>query len=75
MECRCTGETCVGIRREDSFYDFDVPDAVAVNVQNPACDAEWTIDVSRLSKRVLPLTGHSAIYFLLLLLILNVINT
>lgn len=75
MECRRTGETCVGIRREDSSYDFELPDAVAVNVQNRACDAEWTIDVSRLSKRVLSLTGHSAIYFLLLFLILNVINT
>ncbi|KAF4103289.1 hypothetical protein G5714_016172 [Onychostoma macrolepis] len=37
------GDTCFGIRREDS-YDFDLPDAVAVHVQNPACDAEWTID-------------------------------
>ncbi|XP_050987556.1 uncharacterized protein LOC127178623 [Labeo rohita] len=38
------GETCVGIRREGSSYDFDLPDGVAVNVQDPACDAEWTID-------------------------------
>ncbi|RXN28180.1 hypothetical protein ROHU_019506 [Labeo rohita] len=39
------GETCVGIRREGSSYDFDLPDGVAVNVQDPACDAEWTIDI------------------------------
>ncbi|RXN16856.1 hypothetical protein ROHU_027333 [Labeo rohita] len=38
------GETCVGIRREDSSYDFDLPDGVAVNLQDPECDAECTID-------------------------------
>ncbi|KAL1259377.1 hypothetical protein QQF64_009954 [Cirrhinus molitorella] len=40
------GETCVGIRKEDSSYDFDLPDRVAVNLQDPECDAECTIDQS-----------------------------
>ncbi|KAI2655401.1 Conserved oligomeric Golgi complex subunit 3 [Labeo rohita] len=38
------GEPCVGIRREDSSYDFHLPDAVVENVQDVNCDAEWTID-------------------------------
>ncbi|CAM4699933.1 unnamed protein product [Leuciscus chuanchicus] len=37
-------ETCVGMQREDGSYDFDLPDAVTLNVQDDACDAEWTID-------------------------------
>ncbi|XP_052435627.1 uncharacterized protein LOC127975524 [Carassius gibelio] len=39
------GGACVGIRREDSF-DFELPRAVAVHVQDPVCDATWTIDQS-----------------------------
>ncbi|KAK7147505.1 hypothetical protein R3I94_010128 [Phoxinus phoxinus] len=37
-------ETCVGLQREDRSYNFDLPEAVTLNVQNDACDAEWTID-------------------------------
>ncbi|XP_073728181.1 uncharacterized protein [Misgurnus anguillicaudatus] len=36
-------ELCVGMRRGNQ-YDFDLPDAVAVNVQDNRCDAEWTVD-------------------------------
>ncbi|KAG1947709.1 hypothetical protein F2P79_012590 [Pimephales promelas] len=37
-------ETCVGMQRDHS-YDFDLPNAVTLNVQNDeSCDAEWTID-------------------------------
>ncbi|XP_077061013.1 uncharacterized protein LOC143713925 [Siphateles boraxobius] len=32
------------MQREDRSYDFDLPDAVTLNVQDDACDAEWTID-------------------------------
>jgi len=39
-------ETCVGMQRDHS-YDFDLPNAVTLNVQNDeSCDAEWTIDVN-----------------------------
>ncbi|XP_048007734.1 uncharacterized protein LOC125242809 isoform X2 [Megalobrama amblycephala] len=37
-------ETCVGMRREDHSYDFDLPETVTVNVQKEECDLEWTID-------------------------------
>lgn len=39
-------EACVGMQREDGSYDFDLPGAVTLNVQDDACDAEWTIDVN-----------------------------
>ncbi|ROL48156.1 hypothetical protein DPX16_6651 [Anabarilius grahami] len=39
-------ETCVGMRREDHSYDFNLPEAVTLNVQNDKCDLEWTIDAS-----------------------------
>ncbi|XP_052474544.1 uncharacterized protein LOC128030720 isoform X2 [Carassius gibelio] len=38
------GKTCVGVRRGDTSYDFALPDAVAVKVQDLSCDAEWSID-------------------------------
>lgn len=49
-------ETCVGMRREDNSYDFDLPEGVTLNVQNDKCDLEWTIDVSNFTYS--PLTGH-----------------
>lgn len=50
-------ETCVGMRREDHSYDFDLPEAVTLNVQNDKCDLEWTTDVS-ITTTYSPLTGH-----------------
>ncbi|XP_073667713.1 uncharacterized protein [Paramisgurnus dabryanus] len=35
-------DACVEMRRGNQ-YDFDLPDAVAVNVQDERCDAEWTV--------------------------------
>lgn len=46
MDFVAADETCVGTQREDGSYDFDLPDAVTMNVQDDACDAEWTIDVN-----------------------------
>ncbi|KAI7806866.1 hypothetical protein IRJ41_013319 [Triplophysa rosa] len=38
-----SNDACVGMRRGEE-YDFDLPDAVAKNVQIDSCDVEWSVD-------------------------------
>lgn len=64
-------ETCVGMRRKDNSYDFDLPEGVTLNVQNDKCDLEWTIDVSTLTLLILL---WQAIKHFNLFLTLNVMN-
>ncbi|RXN28174.1 RIIa domain-containing 1 [Labeo rohita] len=59
------GEPCVGIRREDSSYDFHLPDAVVENVQDVNCDAEWTIDVKTQVANEKYLRSHPEVEMLL----------